>query len=636
MKSVMNIVCAGRQSGRGLEHATRPGRLCALTAVSVLLCGLWVTGLSAQTTDLTASTEEDQNAAGASSGETAVSEGDYYYGSYSEQAYGGYRASANVYRTSFLRQQFDHAMLVPFGYKTLYGLQLLRPERRGLRMMIPRHQGDRKPTVGFIPLFKLHGDFEIAAAYKTLTIDKPTAGAGAGANLYILAEGTLHSASLRRCVTPDGADAFFIHVATRDDAGKRQAKYQCIPATTTSGELRLKRTGSTLQFLVDEDEGEGCRELHRVEFGTSTIGVIRVGTTTDGSPTSTENLWREFAVQADRLERVDIPLFRNRQASTVIFGGRSGTRGAEMEGPPAYHYGYESRQPVTEEREAVLKPEDPRRPLYLINADGSGLRQLLSMKDYTATGSPDWSHDGAKIAFDAWKSTQGENFRSAHVFIANADGSEPQDLGAGAMPSFSPDANRIAFSCYSPPGVWIMNSDGTSRELVDSEGWSVRWSPNGEKVAYVSYNEGGKANLCVLDLIERQRQWVLAEEHRHYVAIGINFDWSPDGKRLAFRGVREDGESELVFVDAEGSQHGYDVRCDADIKIDLSWSPDGRRLLFPSHNVDTGGLQIYELEVDAQEPPTPLKGQPRQRANMSTAWSPDGEKILFSSGPLRN
>jgi regulation of enolase protein 1 (concanavalin A-like superfamily) len=201
----------------------------------------------------------------------------------------------------------------------------LKPESRGLRITVPHHQGDKKPSVGFQPLLKIHGDFEIAASYELLSIDPPKAGAGAGANLYILAEATLHAASFRRCVTPDGDDAFFVHVSTRDQSGKRRPQYNYFPAETKSGRLCLKRTGSTLQFLVVEGEGDKRRKLHEVEFGAGTIGLLRVETTTGGSRTTAENLWKDFTIQATRLEPVDIPVFHNRQLLTSRRAGEPPT-----------------------------------------------------------------------------------------------------------------------------------------------------------------------------------------------------------------------------------------------------------------------------------------------------------------------
>ena len=57
----------------------------------------------------------------------------------------------------------------------------------------------------------------------------------------------------------------------------------------------------------------------------------------------------------------------------------------------------------------------------VINADGSGLKLLMSRTDFTTVGSPDWSRDGRRIAFDGWKSLYGESFPQVRVLVAGAD-----------------------------------------------------------------------------------------------------------------------------------------------------------------------------------------------------------------------
>jgi len=313
MRDAVEIVRESAMPNCETSHETPLARMRVLTVGSVLLCGLLVAGLNGQAVGRRGSAESDQKSAAAKDAATAGS------GEQGACRVGLLRVcvkesvKTGVYRTDFRHKQFDHSTLVPFGFKTLYGLQLLKPEPRGLRIAIPNHQGAGKPSIGFLPLRKIHGDFEIAASYELLPTEPPKTGAGAGANLYILAEETFHSASFRRCVTPDGDDAFFVHVSTRNKKGKLRPQYNYFPAETKSGRLCLKRTGSTLQFLVVEGEGDKRRKLHEVEFGTSTIGLLRVATTTDGSPTTTENLWKDFSIQATRLEPVDIPVYRNRQ-----------------------------------------------------------------------------------------------------------------------------------------------------------------------------------------------------------------------------------------------------------------------------------------------------------------------------------
>ena len=145
----------------------------------------------------------------------------------------------------------------------------------------------------------------------------------------------------------------------------------------------------------------------------------------------------------------------------------------------------QSERLYSEPDETLLTSEaPPADSLHVMDADGRNLRRFVSHPEYTAHGSPAWSCDGSKLAFDAWRFRRGETYVDAHIFTCNADGSQLKDLGIGAMPSWSPDGNRLVFSNYSPRGVWLMNADGTGRGLFDADGWGAEWSPTADKIAY--------------------------------------------------------------------------------------------------------------------------------------------------------
>ncbi|MGO8746150.1 MAG: TolB family protein [Thermoguttaceae bacterium] len=139
--------------------------------------------------------------------------------------------------------------------------------------------------------------------------------------------------------------------------------------------------------------------------------------------------------------------------------------------------------------------------LHVMDADGRNLQRFVTSPEYVWQGSPAWSCDGTRLGFDAWRSIYGATYVDAHIFTCKADGKELKDIGVGAMPSWSPDGKRIAFSNYDPRRVWIMKADGTGRELIDSAGWGVRWCPKAEKIAYSMYGAyGSGANIVVRDL----------------------------------------------------------------------------------------------------------------------------------------
>jgi hypothetical protein len=61
--------------------------------------------------------------------------------------------------------------------------QLVRPERGGLRIRIPPGL-DKPAAVGVAPRFRIHGDFEITAAYTIIKADTPVRGYGVAVALW--------------------------------------------------------------------------------------------------------------------------------------------------------------------------------------------------------------------------------------------------------------------------------------------------------------------------------------------------------------------------------------------------------------------------------------------------------------------
>ena len=87
--------------------------------------------------------------------------------------------------------------------------------------------------------------------------------------------------------------------------------------------------------------------------------------------------------------------------------------------------------------------------LYVVRTDGSGLRDVTSELDRRGPGrgpasDPAWSPDGRKLAFVRLSADLGEP-----IYVVNADGSGLRRLTRGpaldADPAWSPDGRKLAF-----------------------------------------------------------------------------------------------------------------------------------------------------------------------------------------------
>src|SRR5262245_2811056 len=73
--------------------------------------------------------------------------------------------------------------------------------------------------------------------------------------------------------------------------------------------------------------------------------------------------------------------------------------------------------------------------IYVMNVDGSGLRKAAQVEGFKWHASPRWSHDGTRLAFEAYGGQQG----TLKIYIANIDGAAVHEVAEHSTPSWSPD-----------------------------------------------------------------------------------------------------------------------------------------------------------------------------------------------------
>jgi len=277
--------------------------------------------------------------------------------------------------------------------------------------------------------------------------------------------------------------------------------------------------------------------------------------------------------------------------------------------------------------------------IWMVNVDGTGLTNIsttFSIKnpwDY-----PRWSPDGQSFAM---VSERGEN---RDIIVNRVDGTERRPItdhpGLDENPFWAPDGEEIYYVSDQEGTLAIYAVGalgGESRKLADFEampGLAI-WSPDGKKIATAF----GEAGLSITDLVTGDTVHVdLAETMGWGAKYNIELRWSPDGSRLALISYVEHPPTlYVVGADGKGLRSLSDLSFAESIPSP-SWSPDGSQIIYTDYDpaCDPYGecnFDIYAVAVD--------NGQVRRLTQQSSdewlsLFSPDGRYILFASDPGRS
>jgi eukaryotic-like serine/threonine-protein kinase len=217
-------------------------------------------------------------------------------------------------------------------------------------------------------------------------------------------------------------------------------------------------------------------------------------------------------------------------------------------------------------------------------------------------------------------------------------------LGSSAFqanPRISPDGKRVALDVTDPRtgniDVWIYETIGTiatrftSHIAIDA---CPVWSPNGDRIAFMSFR-GGHADVYVKSAGgERNEEPVFLSQSAKYPT-----DWSRDGKYVLYRALDPKSNTELWIVPiGSGEKPKPFLRAAFDV-TDGQFSPDGRWVAYDSN--ESGRVEIHVAPFPGPggswRISTTGGSQPRWRADGRELFyiAPDGKlmTVAVKSGP---
>ena len=229
------------------------------------------------------------------------------------------------------------------------------------------------------------------------------------------------------------------------------------------------------------------------------------------------------------------------------------------------------------------------------------------------------------------------------IWMVSPEGGATRRLADGHSPAVSPKGDRVAF--VQKEQIWMAALEGGEKptQAVHARGKaeSLRWSPDGTKLAFVSAR-GDHSFIGVFDP---------SSNVVHYLDPGVDRDgdpaWSADSQRIAF--IR--APAAYITFGPQRTGDPWSIRV-ADVKTgrgapvwkaepgrgsmfhaivardQLLWA--GKRLVFPWER--SGWVHLYSLEVTgASTPGTPLDLTPGDFEVEHVTLTPNGRELIYSS-----
>jgi serine/threonine protein kinase/Tol biopolymer transport system component len=226
--------------------------------------------------------------------------------------------------------------------------------------------------------------------------------------------------------------------------------------------------------------------------------------------------------------------------------------------------------------------------LWIINADGSGQKQLLT--DAKANAGPSVSPNGRYVVFS---SSRGGG---SNIWRMDIDGGNPKQLTTGTRdltPSISPDGQSVLYSATDSdkPRLRKVSIDGgDSVQLTDYSAALPVVSPDGKQIA-CGYIDDVKKRWSLAIIPVAGGPPIMTFE---ISPLQSRFQWNSDGSALLYTQTRN-GVSNIWSQPIDGGHPKQVTDFKSDQIFRFDWSADGRQLVVARGPVSSDVVLISDL-----------------------------------------